>query len=59
MTLCPTLSPVEHWLMGLMENFDSGSIMPGSSFEHRLIKKGTYRYFCVFHPWQTGVVVVE
>ena len=40
-------------------HFDSRLIMPGSSFSHKFVRKGTYRYFCVAHPWQAGVVVVE
>ena len=39
--------------------FDSSLILPGSSFSHKFVKKGTYNYFCVVHPWQIGVVVVE
>ena len=40
-------------------SFDSGSILPGSSFLHKFVRKGTYPYFCILHPWQAGVVVVE
>ena len=40
-------------------HFDSRLIMSGSSFSHKFVRKGTYNYFCVAHPWQTGVVVVE
>ena len=40
-------------------SFDSGLIPPGSSFLHKFVRKGTYRYFCTVHPWQAGVVVVE
>ena len=39
--------------------FDSGLILPGSSFRHKFVRKGTYRYYCVVHPWQTGSVAVE
>ena len=39
--------------------FNSGLIMPGSSFNHKFVRKGTYNYFCVVHPWQIGTVVVE
>lgn len=39
--------------------FDSGLLMSGVSFAHTFVKKGIYRYFCMVHPWQEGVVVVE
>ena len=44
---------------GLDGNFDSGHILPGSSFSHKFVRKGTYHYFSYVHPWQSGVVVVE
>ncbi len=44
---------------GLDGNFDSGHILPGSSFSHKFVRKGTYHYFSYVHPWQAGVVVVE
>ena len=40
-------------------HFDSRLILSRSSFSHKFVRKGTYNYFCVVHPWQAGVVVVE
>ena len=40
-------------------NFDSSLFMSGRSFAHKFTKKGIFPYFCMVHPWQTGVVVVE
>lgn len=40
-------------------NFDSGLFMSGNSFTNFFKKKGTYPYFCMVHPWQTGTVEVE
>lgn len=40
-------------------NFDSSLFMSGHSFAHKFTKKGIFPYFCMVHPWQTGVVVVE
>ena len=39
--------------------FGSDLILPGSSFKHKFVRKGTYKYYCLIHPWQTGSVVVE
>ena len=44
---------------GLDGHFDSGLILPGSSFSYKFVRKGTYHYFSYVHPWQAGVVVVE
>ena len=38
--------------------FDSGLIMPGTSFSYTFEDAGVYPYFCVVHPWMEGTVVV-
>ena len=38
--------------------FDSGPIPPGGSFSHTFTTPGTYEYYCVYHPWMSGEVVV-
>jgi len=32
---------------------------PGFKFSHTFLEPGTYPYYCLYHPWQTGVIVVE
>ena len=39
--------------------FNSALISPGATFTHKFVRKGTYQYFCVVHPWQTGMIIVE
>ncbi len=39
--------------------FDSGLFMSGATFEFTFDKAGTYDYFCMVHPWMTGIVHVE
>ena len=39
--------------------FDSRLFGAGASFAHRFTRKGTYSYFCMIHPWQKGVIVVQ
>ena len=39
--------------------FDSSLIMAGSSFSHTFDSAGTFDYFCMVHPWMTGVVAVR
>lgn len=38
--------------------FDSGLILPGSTFEFKFGREGTFDYFCSIHPWMVGVVHV-
>ncbi|HME18404.1 MAG TPA: DUF1404 family protein [Nitrososphaerales archaeon] len=38
--------------------FDSGPIPPGGSFTFTFEAPGAYYYYCVYHPWMTGEVVV-
>jgi plastocyanin len=44
---------------GVTGVFDSGLFMSGSTFEFTFEKAGKYDYFCMVHPWMTGVVIVE
>jgi plastocyanin len=38
---------------------NSSFIMAGNSFAYKFTKKGMYRYFCMVHPWQQGIIIVE
>lgn len=38
--------------------FDSSLISPGKDFQYQFTIGGNYEYFCVVHPWMTGVVIV-
>ena len=40
-------------------NFNSGDLNPGFKFSHTFLESGTYPYYCLYHPWQTGEIVVE
>lgn len=39
--------------------FDSSLFEGGKSFAFNFKKKGKYPYFCLVHPWQTGIIFVE
>jgi len=40
--------------------FDSGVLIkPGSTFQFTFQNPGTYNYFCLVHPWMTGLVVTS
>ena len=40
-------------------NFDSSLFMSGSTFSVTLDETGEYPYFCMVHPWMTGIVTVN
>jgi plastocyanin len=39
--------------------FESGSIGTGKSAKVTLDKSGTFTYYCLFHPFMKGTIVVE
>ncbi|MBI2853044.1 MAG: cupredoxin family copper-binding protein [Chloroflexi bacterium] len=39
--------------------FDSGMLKPGQSFSFTFQALGEYRYYCLYHPGQTGMVLVS
>ncbi len=39
--------------------FDSGTIKKGETGEVTLEEPGTFAYYCLFHPFMKGTVVVE
>jgi len=39
--------------------FDSGLVSPGKSFTFQFTKVGTVDYFCMVHPWMSGIVMVQ
>ena len=38
--------------------FDSSLVAPGGMFSYKFEEAGTYDYFCMVHPWMTGIVTV-
>jgi plastocyanin len=48
---CPTQAPA---------TFDSGSggMTHGSTYSFTFTVAGTYNYYCQFHPWMHGVIIV-
>jgi plastocyanin len=39
--------------------FNSGSIIPGSSYSFQFTSPGTYTYHCTIHTFMTGTVIVQ
>jgi copper-containing nitrite reductase len=40
-------------------SFNSGNLNAGQSWTHTFIAAGTYTYYCSYHPWMKGTVVVK
>jgi plastocyanin len=40
-------------------SFDSGNLGSGDSYTYTFTTPGTYRYYCAYHSWMVGTVVVE
>jgi len=39
--------------------FDSSLVTAGGMFSYKFEEAGTYDYFCMVHPWMTGIVTVS
>ena len=39
--------------------WDSTLFMPGQTYTTPALDAGEYPYFCMVHPWMTGLVIVE
>ena len=39
--------------------FDSSLIMSGGSYSYTTDTVGTFDYFCMVHPWMSGIVIVR
>ena len=50
---------VPHTATARNKSFDSGSIEPGGSWTFVANKKGTYVYYCAFHPNTKGKLIVR
>ena len=50
---------VPHTATDRGKSFDSGSIEPGASWSYAANKKGTYFYYCAYHPNTKGKLIVR
>jgi len=40
-------------------SFSSGNMNPGATYTCTFTVPGTYKYYCVYHAWMTGTILVE
>ncbi len=50
---------VKHTVTSNSNLFNSGDILAGSSWSYTFTKPGVYTYYCIYHTWMRGVVVVK
>lgn len=50
---------VPHTATDRGKSFDSGNIEPGGSWSYVANRKGTYSYYCAYHPNTKGRLVVR
>ena len=48
-----------HTVTATDKSFDSGNLDKGKSWTHKFDKPGTYAYFCAYHTYMKGSVVVK
>ena len=50
---------VAHTVTSVNGTFSSGNIAPGQIWTYTFTKPGTYEYFCTYHLWMGGEVIVK
>ncbi len=48
-----------HTVTATDKSFDSGNLSQGAKWEHAFTAAGTYTYFCAYHPYMKGTVIVK
>jgi plastocyanin len=48
-----------HTVTATDNSFDSGNLDKGKTWTHTFDKAGTYAYFCAYHTYMKGTVVVK
>jgi copper-containing nitrite reductase len=48
-----------HTVTSVTKLFDSGNLNPGDMFSYTFTSPGTYLYFCSYHSWMKGTIIVK
>ncbi len=48
-----------HTVTAADKSFDSGNLGQKDAWNHTFAKEGTYAYFCAYHPYMKGTVIVK
>ncbi len=50
---------VAHTVSSREDVFDSGNLSGGATFSYTFDQNGSFEYYCKFHPYMTGKIIVE
>jgi plastocyanin len=50
---------VFHTVTSFNNIFDSGVIAPGQSYNFTFASSGYYNYYCLFHPFMNGAIIIN
>jgi plastocyanin len=50
---------VPHTVTANDGSFNSGNLDAGQSWSHTFTTPGTYAYYCAYHPWMKGTIIVK
>jgi plastocyanin len=53
------LDTVIHTVTAVDKSFDSGDMKEGATFSYTFTKPGVYDYYCIYHAWMRGTVIVK
>jgi len=48
-----------HTVTATDHSYDSGNLSQKDTWKHTFAKEGTYAYFCAYHPYMKGTVIVK
>ncbi len=48
-----------HTVTAADHSYDSGNLSQKDTWKHTFAKEGTYTYFCTYHPYMKGTVIVK
>ena len=48
-----------HTVTAADHSYDSGNLNQKDTWKHTFATEGTYKYFCAYHPYMKGTVIVK
>jgi plastocyanin len=48
-----------HTVTAVDKSYDSGNLNQKDTWKHTFATEGTYKYFCAYHPYMKGTVIVK
>ncbi len=48
-----------HTVTAADHSYDSGNLSQKDTWKHTFATEGTYKYFCAYHPYMKGTVIVK